>query len=461
MQTTISDKGVLTKEFKITFSKEEVNKKYQEKLNEITPNVEMPGYRKGKVSPRVVEMKYKSTILEEVQKDLAHAGITHISKEFKAYGDYDFPQFGEVKLNSEFSYQVVTSLFPDIQLPDYKGIKITSEAPEVKTEDIDNVIQHYLRQQGNEVDAAADAKCEEQDLVNFSYTITVNRQEVKNEGYAFSAANLIQIAGTEIEENSKKALIGAKKGEIIQIKATLTSTFEPKEYQGKQAEIAITILTLKRVEPVAFDDNFATKLGMPSADKLKEFITEQLLNEKKLEIQNKNREKLLNEISSKVDFEIPERLLTTTLKNLKQEHSHDHEHVHDENCDHDHDHDHDHEHHHEEHVHGENCDHSHDDHDNDHDHEHDHSNAPVSEEETKARLKKQIILEMIANKESIEVTENDFNRYIHKLASMYKMQPKDLASRITDRMAMDISREIKLSKALDIVSSSAITEAAK
>jgi trigger factor len=462
MQTTINDKGVLTKEFKITFSKEEVNKKYQEKLNQIAPTVEMPGYRKGKVSPRVVEMKYKSSILEEVQKDLAQAGIAHISKEFKAYGDFDFPQFGEVKLNSEFSYQVVTSLFPDIQLPEYKGLKIKSEEPEVKDEDIDKVIQTYLGQKSDPLDMADDAICEDQDMVNFSYSVKIDKQEVKVENNAFSPADLILINGAEVEESSKKALIGSKKGDIVQISVTLSNVFEPKEFQGKKANVSITILGLKRNAPAVFNDEFAQQLGIPSASKMKELISQQMLNEKKIAIQNKNREKLLIEISSKVNFEIPEKLLNTTLKNQKQEQAHNQEHVHDENCDHDHDHDHSHDHHHEEHVHGENCDHSHDEHDHDHGHHHDHGpSKPVSEEETKENLKKQIILEMIANNESINVTEEDFNRYIQKLASMYNMKPKDLAGRITDKMAMDISREIRLNKALDIVSSSAITEAAK
>jgi len=467
MQTTISDKGVLTKEFKITFSKEEVNQKYQEKLKEIAPQVEMPGYRKGKVSPRIVEMKYKNTILEEVQKDLARAGIDHINKDFKTYGDFEFPHFGEVKLNSEFSYQLVTSLFPDIELPEYKGLKIDGETPTVSAEELDKAVQNFMTQVADEQEIADDSKCEAQDMVNFSYTVKVDQQVVKTEANKFSAATPLHIAGIKLDESALNALIGTKKGEMIQCKATLENNFEPNEFQGKPAEISITIVSIKRKAAAALDDAFATKFGMPSASKMKEFISDRILHEKKQAALNSNREKLLEAICSKVSFEIPEKLLKATLKNLAHEHDHaDHDHVHDENCNHDHNHEHVHDencnhdhHHHEEHVHGENCDHSHD---HEHDHaDHDHATTPASEESTKDRLKKQIILEMIAQKESITVTENDFSQYIHKLAAMYKMPAKDLANRITESMAMDISREIKLTKALDVITTNAITDVAK
>jgi trigger factor len=467
MQTKINDKGVLTKEIHVTFTKDEVNKKYNEKLKAIAPTIALPGYRKGKVSPRVIEMKYKDNILDEVRQDLAKEGLKSIGEQVKSYGDYDFTNMGEIKLNTEFSYQVSTSVFPDVQLPDYKGLKYQKIVSDITDAEINETIQGYLTNFSELETLAEGVASEEKDMVSFAYTITVGKEEIKKDDNATCPAELLLVRGADVDDASKKLLVGKKNGETTKLSATVSETFENEKFRGKKADISITVKDIKRLVVPALSDELANKFGVESADKMKQIISGQLTMRKTQQAEDTKKAKLLNDLLSKINFEVPDQLLKTTIQNLKNEQQHDHEHVHDENCDHDHGHE-------EEHVHGENCDHDHDhghemahdhvhgedcDHDHDHgeeDHEHD---KPVSEQETRDQLKREILLEMIANKESIQVTQADFDGFITRLASMYKMKPAELAKNLNPQMANAMSREIRWNKALDLVSSLAVIEA--
>lgn len=472
MQTTINDKGVLTKEIKVTFSKDEVNKKYNEKLKAIAPTVSLPGYRKGKVSPRVIEMKFKDNILDEVKQDLAKAGMEQISKEVNSYGDFDFTNMGEIKLNAEFTYQVSTSVFPDIQLPEYKGLKYKGEIPEVKEEEINATIRNYMSRMGELEDLNDDAICDENDIANFSHVINCDGKDIVTSLDSLCPANAINIREVTTEEPSKTVFIGKKKGDKFTLEATLSDTFGTVELRGKKVKVSIELIGIKRNVLPELNDEVAKKFGIDSAEKLKSLISQQLLMQKSQASDNVKKEKLLDQLASKINFEVPDQLLKATLSMMKKEREgHQHEdHVHDENCDHDHNEE-------EEHVHDENCDHdhghshtahSHDSHEHvhgencDHDHGHEHEQEePIDENKTKEDLKRQILLEMIANKEAIQVTREDLDKFIQRLASGYGMNAADIAKSLSPQMANSMAKEIRWNKALELVSASAINEVEK
>ena len=460
MQTTINDKGVLTKEIKITFSKEEVNKKYDEKLKAIAPSVKLPGFRDGKVSTRAIEMKYKANILEEVAQDLLRSGVEQVSKEINAYGDFNFNHFDEVKLNAEFSYQVTTSIFPDIQLPEYKGLKYQGETPVVNEEELNATLKNYMTQFGELTDITDGSASQDQDMISLSQVTTCEGKEINSKVNGFCPADILTISGVTIDDKFKAALVGKKVGEKLAVTGKVSDSFEKENLRGKNAEVSIEVTGIKRNSTPELTDEIAKKFGLPSAQKMKELVSQQLLAQKTQASDNIKKEKLLNDLAAKINFEIPEQLLKSTLSAMRHNHSHDHdhEHVHDENCNHDHDghvhdencdHDHGHETH--QHVHGENCDH-------DHDHGDHHHEKPVDEATAKDQLKKQLILEMIAKKEAVQVTKEDLSQFVSQLAQMYNMSPQDLAKNLSPEMASTMRQEIIRNKALNIVSSNAINE---
>ncbi|PCJ58263.1 MAG: trigger factor [Planctomycetota bacterium] len=438
MEKTITDVGVLTKDISITFSKDEISAKYKDKLASIAPQMDMPGFRKGKVPSRLIERRYKDQVIQDLTQDLIQDGYKIVQDELDSVGDIDIPNFGDVKLGSEFQFTIQTSVFPKDGLPDYKGLSYTKVIKVASDEDVQEEIDKLLKSKAKLVEKKEGSSVDEEDMATYSAIVNESDAEIKTIEKQPTSAKDIVISGIDIEEADKKCLQGKKVGDVFEIKGKSNEHFDLEDYRGKELTLKVSIDKIESFDSPELSDELAKEFGLESAKDLRDKIKEQLNNQFEQEAFNKQKTDMFEEYVKKVNFELPERLLKRSLESKKNPGHH----VHDENCNHEHDEKEEHEHH-------------------DHEHEHkqdDEEVKEIDEETIKSDLRKGLILEMMAIKEKIDVTQEEVSQQVMQMSQMYGMPPQQLAKMLNKEAIDNMKIEIRNDKLLTLIADNAKLE---
>lgn len=222
--------------------------------------VSIPGFRKGKVPPAVLEKRIgKEAIINEasdmlIQKSTREAlrilNLVPVS-ENKA----------KVVTNEEgkdFVFTLTFIPFPEVTLGEYKNLDVEKVVEPVTDEDVDKQVEAMRNHHANLIDAAEGDQIVDGDFITLDYTGTVDGEkfaggEAKDQPLDIGSHKFI--AGFE------EQLIGAKVGEERTIKVTFPEDYHSKDLAGKDAEFACKINSIKHRELPELNDEFVKKIS--------------------------------------------------------------------------------------------------------------------------------------------------------------------------------------------------------
>jgi trigger factor len=144
------------RELEIEVPKEIVSQKFDEVYEAISKNAKIKGFRPGKAPRHIVEQHHKPLAQEEVLKDLIPSTY-HDALEKENLQPVALPEIFDVKLESGvLSYKAKLEIKPDIQIKDYKGLKVKKKDSQVTDEDLKKSYDFILQAQGKPKDTAID-----------------------------------------------------------------------------------------------------------------------------------------------------------------------------------------------------------------------------------------------------------------------------------------------------------------
>ncbi len=282
-------------------------------IREYTQYARLPGYRAGKAPRPVVVAKYKKEIHEELKKRLVSDSIREAIKEnnLRALSvnnveDVEFPE-GE---NLVFTATVITA--PAFELPEYKGIAIEVASPEASEEEVDKSIER-LREQNADYGDITDRNAEAEDFAVITYSGTLDGQPIHEVvtavGKQISSAEDFWVKLTEgaFLPGFVEKLVGAAVGETREFDLELPADFALADLAGKTLHYSVTLNSLKKQQLPELDDAFAaTIIPDKTLAEVREIARTELSRQKSQEVEQEKRNRLLEEILSKVEFELPE-----------------------------------------------------------------------------------------------------------------------------------------------------------
>ena len=276
MQVTETLNEGLKREYAITVSAAELEEKVNEKLAEAQPEIEMKGFRKGKVPMPLLKKQFGQRLLGEAMQETIDGAM---NQHFEASGDKPALQ-PEVKMtnedwkegddvNVEMSYEKL----PEIPEVDLKSISLEKMTAKAGDDEVDEALKNLAEtaqdfKARDEGAAAADG-----DQVVFDFVGKVDGEAF--EGGSAEDYPLVLGSGSFIP-GFEEQLVGAKAGEEKDVTVTFPEEYQAEHLAGKEAVFSCTIKEVK--EPVAaeLDDELAKKFGAESLDALKEQIRERL-----------------------------------------------------------------------------------------------------------------------------------------------------------------------------------------
>jgi len=390
MQVTETLNEGLKRAYSIKLTADELDTKVNEKLNEAQPDVEMKGFRKGKVPIALLKRQFGQRILGEAMQETIDGAM---SKHFEDSGDRPAMQPNIEMQNREkwkegddvevsLTYEALPSI-PDV---DFSKIKLQKLVVKSDKAAVDEALDNLASSANDFKDRKKGSKSKDGDQVVIDFTGTVDGEAFdggSSEDYPLVLGSNSFIPGFETQ------LVGCKAGEDRKVNVTFPAEYGSKDLAGKDAEFACKIKNVKEPVPAKINDELATKFGADDLKALKTQISERLESEYGGAARSVMKRQLLDALDKKVKFELPPSLVEAEAKQIA------HQLFHDENPD----------------V-----------------QDHDHENIEPNKEHNKLaerRVRLGLLLAELGQKAEVEVTDAEMTQAIMAQSRQYPGQEKE------------------------------------
>ena len=321
MQVTETLNDGLKRGYTITVTAEELAAKVDEKLLEAQPEIEMKGFRKGKVPMPLLKKQFGQRLLGEAMQDAVDGAM---NQHFEETGDRPALQ-PEIKMTNEDWKEgddVVVSLnyeaLPSIEAPDFSDI--TLEKLVVKADD--SAVQEALENLAKNAQnfEAKDGAAEDGDQVTMDFVGKVDGDAF--EGGAAEDFPLVLGSGQFIP-GFEEQLVGVSAGDEKSINVSFPDEYGAQHLAGKEAVFNCTIKAVKAPVEAAIDDELAKQFGAESLEALKAQIVERLEAEYGQASRAVLKRGLLDALDAKVSFDLPPSLVEAESKQIAHQLWHD------------------------------------------------------------------------------------------------------------------------------------------
>jgi trigger factor len=309
MQVTETLNEGLKRGYKIVVPAADLDAKVNEKLVEAQPEVEMKGFRKGKVPMALLKKQFGQRLMGEAMQEAVDGAM---NKHFEESGDRPAMQ-PDVKMTNEdwkegddVEIEMSYEALPEIPEVDLKGIKLEKLVVKAGEGEVEEALANLAETAQDFKDRKKGTKSKDGDQVVIDFLGKVDGEAF--EGGAAEDYPLVLGSGSFIP-GFEEQLVGVKAGEEKEVNVTFPAEYGAENLAGKDAVFECTIKEVK--EPVAAEvnDELATKFGAEDLNALKEQISERLEAEFAGAARAVMKRTLLDELDKLVDFDLPPSLL--------------------------------------------------------------------------------------------------------------------------------------------------------
>lgn len=337
MQVTETLNEGLKRGYTITVTAAELDAKVQEKLIEAQPEVEIKGFRKGKVPLAILKKQFGTRILGDAMQEAIDGAM---KDHFDKTGDRPALQ-PEVKMVGGDTWKegqdVVVEMTYDAlpPIPDVDASKLKLEKLIVKADDkaIDEALENLAKSAQNFDDRKKGSKAKDGDQIVIDFKGSVDGELFEGgsaEDYPLVLGSKSFIPGFEDQ------LVGAKVGDEVSVNVSFPENYGAAHLAGKAAVFACTVKAVKEPKPAAIDDELAKKFGAEDLAALKAQIAERLEAEYKGAARAVLKRSLLDQLDGMVKFDLPANLVEAEANQIAHqlwheenphEHGHNHGHI--------------------------------------------------------------------------------------------------------------------------------------
>lgn len=299
-----------------TLSKDEFQEALDFAFQKVVKNVEMRGFRKGKI-PREIYLRkfgeeslYEEAINYAVNKSYPEAVIKE-QLEIVNQPEFDI-DFASVGSGKEFKYSVTVEVWPEVTLGQYKGLEVEKESEEVKPEEVDKYINEVLKSKA-ELEVLEEGTLENSHLAIIDFEGFLDGEPFeggKAENYSLEIGSNTFIPGFE------EQLVGMKIGEEKTITVTFPEDYQAEHLKGKDADFKVKLHEIKQRVIPELSDVIVKELdieGINTAEEYRNFILEKLQTEKKQMVENTFIENLVTKACENAQTEVPQGLIDDEL----------------------------------------------------------------------------------------------------------------------------------------------------
>lgn len=366
----------------VEVSSEELEPKIKAAYKSIAQQVQIPGFRKGKVPAAIIDQRVgREFVIQQAINDglqeFYQAGVSEADITPMSRPEVDVEEVPDAKTSEgSLKFSGELDIRPTVELPDYAGLEVEVEAREADDEAVQKELDELRGRFGTLKEVERPAAND--DFVTIDLVATVDGEEVDNAtGLSYQVG-----AGTMLE-----GIDEALEGLSAEEDATFETTLAGGEHSGETATVKVTVTAVKERELPEADDEFAQLASefdtiAELTEDLKSKAADSVLQDQGVEA----RDKVLEKLMSLVEVPVPDSVVDTQVEQHFEGQGHS----------------------------------AGDDHDTD---EHREEVA----EQTREAFRNEIVLDLVADKEEVGVEQGEIIEYIIATAQQYGMEPNQFA----------------------------------
>jgi trigger factor len=409
----------------VTVAREDIDRYLDEAYSELMPSANVPGFRIGRAPRKLVENKFRKEIGEQIKGSLLLDSLSQISDEqkFTAISEPDLNlDTIEVPDDGPMTFEFDIEVRPEFEMPKWKGAKLERLVRDFTPADVEQHLEKMLARFGQLV--PFDGAAGEGDFLTVNLTSTHDGEQLeRDEEVVFRIRPTLSFRDGEIKDFAQ-LMAGVKAGETRTADVELMQDAPNEALRGKKVKVEFEVLDVKKLKLPELTEEFLAEMGgFKTEGDLKDAIKENLQRQLEYDQQQKIRSQISSLLTQSADWELPPGLLKRqsarelerTVMELRR--------------------------------------------------------AGFSEAEIRARenmlrqnsasstgrsLKEHFILERIAEEETIEAEEGDFEKEIFLIAMQSGESPRRVRAQIEKRGLMDVlQNQIIERKVLELVQENA------
>jgi trigger factor len=314
MQVTETSSEGLKRKLKVVVGADELGERFTAHLDKIKDQVQLKGFRKGKVPlahiKKVFGRSVMNDVLQETIRETSNKAIVDRKERPAMMPDIALAEGASaiesvVDGKADLAYEMSFEVLPEVTLADFKSLKLERLVADVDDEQLNKALSD-LAERAQTFEAEEGREAGDGDRVTIDFTGTID-------GVPFdrgSGENLQLVIGNAgFIPGFEEGIKGAKKGESRDVKATFPAEYPVAELAGRDAVFAITVKEVEKPVKAEINDEFAKSLGTEGLDNLKSLVSAQLQRELDQASRQKIKRELLDALEQAHSFELPPTLV--------------------------------------------------------------------------------------------------------------------------------------------------------
>lgn len=410
----------------ITSSDEEFEKGLEQAYNKNKSKINVQGFRKGKAPRKIIEKFYGKEVFFE---DAANAIIPEAYAKAAEESGLEIvsqPEIGLVQLEDgkPFIFSATVAVKPEVELGQYKGVEVAKADVEVTEDDI-NAELDKVREQNSRTVNVEDRPVQDKDMTVIDFEGFIDGQPFqggKCENYPLT------IGSHSFIDTFEEQLIGKNIGEETEVNVTFPEDYHAEELKGKPATFKVTVKEIKEKQYDDLDDDFAQNVSdFDTLAEYKEDLKKTIGERKANEAKNKKEAEAIDKIIENAKMDIPSAMVDTQVRQMAEDFSRRLQ----------------------------------------------QQGLSVEQyfqftgltadklfadmqPEAEKRIKSRLVLEAIVKAENIEVSDEEYESELNKMAESYGMEVDKIKEFMGEYEQKQIREDIAVQKAVDLVVAEAV-----
>ncbi|MDP1025954.1 trigger factor [Sphingomonas sp. KR1UV-12] len=315
MQTVETLNEGLKRAYTLTITAKDIDAKVDAEVKRVAPQVKMPGFRPGKVPANLVRKMHGEALAQDALNSAIQQGIQELvaDKKLRPAMQPSVELADGYEAGKDAEIKVALEVLPEVPAPAIDGLKLERLTVPVADAAIDEQIGKFAAGQKGWDDAGGKA-AEQGDLV------TVDFVGKTADGVAFEGGTGtdmgVEIGSGRLIPGFEDQLVGVKAGEEKQIAVTFPTDYQAKELAGQPATFDLVIKSVKTAGDTKIDDDMAKNLGLESLEQLRGLIKGQIEQEHNGLTRTHMKRKLLDQLASDHDFEVPPSMVEAEFSQI-------------------------------------------------------------------------------------------------------------------------------------------------
>lgn len=309
------NEGLLT----VTVPAEKVNKALDQAFKKVVKQINVPGFRKGKVPRPIFEQRFGVEALYQDAIDILLPDAYGEAIDETDIKPVAQPEVSvtQIEKGKDFIFEATVTVEPEVKLGDYKGLEIEKQETELSDDELQEAIDHSLGHLAEMV-VKEDGFVENGNTVNIDFSGSVDGEEFEGgqaEGYDLEIGSGSFIPGFE------EQLEGMKVDEEKDVVVTFPEEYHAEELAGKEATFKTKVNEIKFKEVPELTDEIANELDAEAntVDEYKENLRKRLAEQKATDAENVEKEEAITKATDNTTIDIPEAMVNTELDRMVSE----------------------------------------------------------------------------------------------------------------------------------------------